>query len=172
MKLYKLHFTGVFMKGLVIVFALVFMFISGFIFVLGGSFVSAVDADVLKISCGDGVCQNWEIENGEILCSEDCLGEEKICDGHFEGYVYNEELNECELEDTAGCENPYEYKTLEECEDNKVLKKFEFGGVSYSSIFIFILAVVFIFLGMKIARWIMWGLALIAIGIAFVILFL
>ena len=38
------------------------------------------------------------------------------CDAFWQGYELNKETNECELQSTSGCSNPFKYSTKEECE--------------------------------------------------------
>ena len=38
------------------------------------------------------------------------------CDAFWQGYELNKETNECELQGTSGCSNPFKYSTKEECE--------------------------------------------------------
>jgi hypothetical protein len=40
----------------------------------------------------------------------------QTCNGYFKGYVYYSDANACKLEETSGCDNPYEFSSREECE--------------------------------------------------------
>jgi len=53
-----------------------------------------------------------------IIAPEDNISDDDFstCDAYFEGYKYNSDLEECELHSITGCENPFKYKTKEECE--------------------------------------------------------
>ncbi|MBT4135933.1 hypothetical protein HOD75_01045 [archaeon] len=62
----------------------------------------------------------------------------QTCNAFFSGYVYYSDANACKLEETSGCDNPYDYSTREECESANGINsedKDDFNGRDKDKVF-------------------------------------
>jgi len=73
--------------------------------------------------CGDNYCaeivclsQGCPCAETPESCPQDC-DPLTTCDAYWEGYVYNDVTEACELIGASGCDNPFDYETQEACEE-------------------------------------------------------
>ncbi|MBU0957382.1 MAG: hypothetical protein KKF56_01080, partial [Nanoarchaeota archaeon] len=50
------------------------------------------------------------------FADSDVPGDDVTCDAFWEGYVYDSESGYCEFASSSGCDDPYKYHSMEECE--------------------------------------------------------
>jgi len=72
-------------------------------------------------------------------------GETGSCAAYWEGYVYDSVSNECKLEGTSGCNDPFEFKTEEECNEANIIQD-ETNNLLYWMIGIVVIVVIILFL--------------------------
>jgi hypothetical protein len=69
--------------------------------------------------CGDDGCGGscGECESSESCENGECKQPSWTCTAEFIGYVYDDGTQECRQDSATGCSSPFEYDTLEECEN-------------------------------------------------------
>lgn len=73
------------------------------------------------LPCGEGEYrEEYKDENGCILPGK-CIPEVATCTAVFTGYEYDPATDRCEARSASGCDNPFKYHSITECQSQNVI---------------------------------------------------